>query len=82
MAKKTPPTYAGLMQSAQDNWPEDEAYAFVQDWVLPDPEGYRAPPEAIQAQREHVHSVFARETDSAELIARFEAEVVKLTKEG
>lgn len=68
-------TYSRLMQEARDNWPEDEALRFYNDWVRPDDEGNVFPASAIADQRAHMHQVF----DDPELIARFEAEVTRLT---
>lgn len=71
-----------IFQSAVDSWPEDEAYAVFNMFPsLYEDEG----PE--YAENELVHDcarfkrIFARETDSEELYARFIAKIEELKKQ-
>ena len=74
-------TYAALMQSAVDNWPEDEAHALYED-MLTGPESEQASENQVSRQITHMHNVFTRTgvdaADSADLIARFDAALATL----
>ena len=57
------------------NWPEDEAYALWADLLEGDEP---ADDDQVNDAIKHMHSVFARENDAAELIARFNQRLTEL----
>jgi hypothetical protein len=82
--KTTPKTgYAGLMQAAQGNWPEDEAagtFETLRDRLedfAQDAEETQWAVEAFGRDVEHMRKVFGREADSEQLIARYEAALAR-----
>lgn len=57
----------------ESNWPEDEAYALAMDAIETE-----MTEDEVAGHIKHIHSVFARETDGAKLIERFDAKFASL----
>ena len=73
-----------IFESAIANWPEDEAFAMVSDWRDMTPENGYSPEDCNRIKSkdmERMESIFLREGDGQELIARFRAAIVKYTEE-
>ena len=66
---------SNIFQSAQDNWPEDEAYGLIQSYnrrKLNEWDGIELG-EQLAKDIAHMHKCFLKEKDGAELIKRFDA---------
>jgi len=74
--EKPAPKPKSIFQSAQDNWPEDEAAQVLSMWKEADftNEEILA---AVEKDREHFKKVFSSEDDAAELMERFNAAIDK-----
>lgn len=75
--------YVGLMEAAQAAWPEDEAYGTMSTFSermadCRDDEDREYVRGVTRRAIVHMRNVFGRETDAAELIARYNAELVRL----
>ena len=68
-------SYRRLMEEAEANWPEDEAYSLFMDLIEGDDP---ADDDQIARQIAHMHKVFSEHSDAADLIARFDAKLAKL----
>ena len=70
-----------IFQSAIDNWPEDEASLIADSWEGLAEDGYSdAEIATLQAKDiAHMERVFQEHDDSADLIARFHAELHRKT---
>lgn len=69
-----------ILQAAIDSWPEDEAYGLCSQLGqnrIDYPEEDHMP--AFRKDCARMETFFAREEDAADLIARFRAEVLKLS---
>lgn len=68
-----------ILQDAQDNWPEDEASITADTYreqmveARLDKEESRLARQTLRHNAEHMHRVFSREPDAAELIRRYDA---------
>jgi hypothetical protein len=84
---KKPKNSVSLFQSAIDNWPEDEAYSLARNYQEDLAENYQtASGQERDERKEDLASscrrmrerVFGSESDCAELVKRFDAELLKL----
>lgn len=71
-----------IFQSAEDNWPEDEAYGIISRWVEAKEdwtdEEIR---EEIEKDKKHFQKVFSSESDADDLMERFIISLEKYSKE-
>ena len=65
---------SNIFQSAQDNWPEDEAYGLICSYNRRNENEWDGVELSEQLQKDiaHMYKCFAQENDTAELIARFD----------
>ena len=72
-----------IIESAIANWPEEEAFMMVSDWRDMTPENGFSPEDCARIKAkdmERMESIFLREGDGQELIARFRAAIIKYTE--
>lgn len=69
-----------VFQSAQDEWPEDEALLTHEAFVQRREGGYTTEEnaEALKKDVAHMHRVFSSESDAADLIKRYDARLAYL----
>lgn len=69
-----------ILESAIANWPEDEAFMMVSEWRDMNPENGFSSEDCARIKAkdmERMESIFHREEDGQELIARFRAAIAK-----
>jgi len=75
-------TAKSIFQSAQDNWPEDEALAVSESFTNAQadyPEDGIRNTETLRKDCARMERFFASEADCAELVRRFRAEIFRIT---
>ncbi len=71
-----------IIQEAENNWPEDEALIQAESWLrlcADYPEEAADNEKRLRANCARMETFFAKESDAAELVARFRRKITELT---